>query len=309
MDDATLITLGAWVAATVRSATPLLLATLGETLTQRVGVINLGVEGEMLVGACAGFAIATITGDPVLGLIGGGIAGLVLSLGHAGLCLGCGANQIGSGLAIWIIGLGATSYFGRSFVGADVSPLPALAGGSIAAIPFLGNVLSQLTWAAPLSILLVFVAGFWLYRTRTGLIWRAVGESVDAARAAGFRPTLVRLQAILLGGFLAGVGGAVLSVDYTQTWAQDMTKGRGLVAVGLVIVARWNPFLTLPVVLLFGLAEASVLRVQAIGIVMSSHLLSSLPYIVAIGLIIFVHLRADRDGGMPADLRSIFGER
>lgn len=309
MDDAALIALGAWVAATVRSATPLLLTTLGETLTQRVGVINLGVEGEMLAGACAGFAVAATTGDPVLGLMGGGIAGLVLSLGHAGLCLGCGANQIGSGLAIWIFGLGATSYFGRAFVGADVAPLPALAGGSIAAVPFVGEVLTQLTWAAPLSILLVFVAGLWLYRTRTGLIWRAVGESVDAARAAGIRPTLVRLQAILLGGFLAGVGGAVLSVDYTQTWAQDMTKGRGLVAVGLVIVARWNPFLVLPVVLLFGLSEVAVLRVQAIGFDMSSHLLASLPYIVAVGLIAFVHLGTDRHGGMPAGLRSIFGTR
>ncbi len=309
MDDAVLIVLGTWIAATVRSATPLLLTTLGETLTQRVGVINLGVEGEMLVGAAVGFAVATTTGNPVLGLLGGGIAGMVLSLGHAGLCLGCGANQIGSGLAIWIIGLGATSFFGRSFVGADVTPLPPLAGGSIAAVPLVGAVLTQLTWAAPLSILLVFVAGFLLYRTRTGLIWRAVGESVDAARAAGIRPTLVRLQAILLGGFLAGVGGAVLSVDHTQTWAQDMTKGRGLVAVGLVIVARWNPYLTLPVVLLFGLSEAAVLRVQAIGIDISSHLLASFPYIVAVGLIAFVHLRADRDSRMPADLRSIFGTR
>ena len=122
---------------------------------------------------------------------------------------------------------------------------------------FVRTILDQITPAAPLALVLAGVAGIWLYRTRSGLIWRTVGESAEVARALGIRPVAVRLQSILLGGALAGLGGAVLSVDYTQTWAQDITKGKGLVAVGLVIVARWNPFLVIPTALLFARARSA----------------------------------------------------
>jgi ABC-type uncharacterized transport system permease subunit len=240
MDD--MATLGQWTAAMLRSSTPLLLATLGETLTQRVGIINLGVEGQMLGGACAGFAVAAVTGNPLAGLAAGAGAGLLLSTVHAALCLGCGANQIGSGIAVWLLGLGLTSYFGRPFIGGKVTGLAPLGGASVADIPFVGTIMVQLTPAAPLALLLVALAALWLYRTRTGLNWRIVGESFETARAIGLAPRLVQLQGILAGGLLSGLAGAILSVDYTQTWANDMTKGRGFVAVGLVIVARWNPF-------------------------------------------------------------------
>ena len=309
MDDDTLMVAGSWAAAMLRSSTPLMMVTLGETLTQRVGIVNLGIEGQMLCGACLGFAVAAQTGSPALGLAVGAIAGLLLSLIHCVLCLDCEANQIASGIAVWTLGLGLTSYFGRAAIGGNVSGLAPLAGPSFADLPFAGPILTQLTPIAPLAIALVLVVGFWLYRTRTGLAWRVVGESFQTARALGIRPKVVQVQGILVGGLLSGFAGAIISVDYTQTWANEMTKGRGFVAVGLVIVARWNPFLVLPVVLLFGLSEAATLRLQAAGLTLSPYLIACLPYLVCLLCVIIVSIRKGRIGGMPAELVSVFGRR
>src|ERR1700761_2010769 len=279
---------------------------LGETLTQRTGVINLGVEGEMLTGACVGFAVAATTGSPLLGLFVGAVAGALLSTVHAALVLGAGANQIGSGLAVWMIGLGLTSYFGRSFVGSRVSPFLPIGVHLPGAPALLRAVLDQITWTAPAALTLAAVTGFWLYRTRPGLSWRTVGESAEVARALGLRPLWIRWQAIMAGGLFAGLGGAILSVDYTQTWAQDSTKGKGLVAVGLVIVARWNPWLVVPTALLFGLSETSVLKLQAGGIAISPSLLATTPYLFAIIVVAFAQSRGSRSEAMPADLVANF---
>lgn len=301
--------LGSWIAASLRSATPLLIVMLGETLTQRTGIINLGVEGEMLAGACAGFAVAATTSDPLLGLLAGAVAGGLLSLIHAGLVLGARANQIGSGLAVWMIGLGVTSYAGRGYVGGQVAPFLPLGAHVPNAPAFIRGVLDQITWTAPAALALAALAGIWLYRTRTGLSWRTVGESAEVARALGIRPLWVRCQAIAAGGLLAGLGGAVLSVDYTQTWAQDITKGKGLVAVGLVIVARWNPWLVIPTALLFGLSETSVLKLQAGGVAISPSLLATLPYVFAIAVVVLTQSQGRRSAAMPADLTAIFRTR
>jgi simple sugar transport system permease protein len=283
---------------------------LGETLTQRTGVINLGVEGEMLMGACVGFAVAATTGSSLLGLFAGAVAGAVLSMVHAGLVLGARANQIGSGLAVWMIGLGLTSYFGRGFVGGQVSPFLPLGTHVLPNAPlFVHGILDQITWTAPAALALAVIAGVWLYRTRTGLNWRTVGESAEVARALGIRSIWVRWQAIMAGGLLAGLGGAILSVDYTQTWAQDITKGKGLVAVGLVIVARWNPWLVIPTALLFGLSETSVLKLQAGGIAISPSLLATIPYVFAIAVVVFAQSQGRRSAAMPADLSAIFRMR
>lgn len=288
-----------WAVATLRSATPLMLVTLGETLTQRTGVINLGIEGEFLMGACVGFAVAVSTGNPWLGLIGGALASCLLSLVHATLVLWAGANQIASGLAVWILALGGTSYFGRGLVGQQVSSLPGLGIAGNASI-------GQLSLAGPIAIALVLLAAWWLRNTRTGLTWRVVGESASVAAENGIRPKWIRVQGILLGAFLAGLGGAVLSVDYTQTWANAMTKGNGLVAVGLVIVARWRPTLVLPVCLLFGFTEVAVLRLQSAGTEYSAHWLGTLPYLVVLFVLIATHFMFNRNSGMPADLRAVF---
>jgi general nucleoside transport system permease protein len=309
MSEDILMIAGSWTAAMLRSSTPLMMVTLGETLTQRVGIVNLGVEGQMVCGACVGFAVAAQTGSPSIGLAAGAAAGLLLSLVHVGLCLGCSANQIGSGIAVWTLGLGLTSYFGRAAVGGKVSGLAPLGSPASADVPFLGPILTQLTPIVPLALVIVLVTGFWLYRTRTGLNWRVVGESFEASRALGIRPMLVQAQGILAGGLLSGFAGAILSVDYTQTWANEMTKGRGFVAVGLVIVARWNPILVLPVVLLFGLSEAATLRLQATGLTLSPYLIACLPYLVCLICVVVVSLREGRIGGMPAELASVFGRR
>ena len=307
MDDLTVI--GHWTAAMLRSSTPLLMVTLGETLTRRVGIINLGVEGQMLGGACAGFAVAAVTGDPLFGFAAGAGAGVLLSVVHAVLCLGCGANQIGSGIAVWTLGLGLTSYFGRAFIGGKVTGLATIGGAGVAGVPLIGPILTQLTPMAPVALLLVAAVGLWLYRTSTGLNWRIVGELFETARAIGLAPLLVQFQGILVGGLLSGLAGAILSVDYTQTWANDMTKGKGFVAVGLVIVARWNPFLVLPVVLIFGLSEAATLRLQAGGLTLSPYLIGCLPYVVCLLCVIVASMREGRIGGMPAELASVFGRR
>jgi simple sugar transport system permease protein len=307
--DHDFLMLGSWIAASLRSATPLMIVMLGEALTQRTGVINLGVEGEMLMGACVGFAVAATTGSPLLGLLAGTFAGAVLSTVHAGLVLGARANQIGSGLAVWMIGLGLTSYFGRTFVGGQVPPVLPLGAHLPNAPAFIRAILDQITWTAPAALALAVLGGLWLYRTRTGLNWRTVGESADVARALGIPAMWVRLQAIMVGGLFAGLGGAILSVDYTQTWAQDITKGKGLVAVGLVIVARWNPFLVIPTALLFGLSETSVPKLQAGGIAISPSLLATIPYVFAIVVVVFAQSQGRRSAAMPADLTAIFRTR
>jgi general nucleoside transport system permease protein len=309
MADWGLAILAQWTAATLRSSTPLLMVTLGETLTQRIGIVNLGIEGQMLGGACVGFAAAATTGDPIVGLAAGAFAGLLFSAVHALLVLGCGANQIGSGIAVWTLGLGLTSYFGRPFIGAKVTGLPPIAGANFVGVPFVGPIFTQLTPTPFFALLLLIATGFWLYRTRTGLNWRIVGESFETARAVGLAPRLVQLQGILVGGVLSGFAGAILSVDYTQTWANDMTKGRGFVAVGLVIVAHWNPYIVLPVVLIFGLCEAATLRLQAGGLAVSPYLISCLPYVVCLLCIVFASVRERQIGGMPAELSSVFGRR
>jgi simple sugar transport system permease protein len=281
----------AWVAAALRSATPLMLTLLGETLTQRSGIINLGVEGQMLVGAVVGFAVAATHKDPALAMLAGALAGLLLSSLHAALCVGLQANQLGSGIAVWILGLGVSSYFGRTFIGQKTETFA----------PVLG--MSPMVW---LALLLPLAFGLFLYHTRPGLAWRAVGESVDNAKALGIRPRLVQAAAVALGGFLSGLGGAVLSVDYTQTWANEITKGRGLVAVGLVIVARWNPYLVLPTALMFGFFEAAVLRLQVQGIEISSYLLACLPYVASLLFVVVAQLLSKRASGMPDSLKRVF---
>lgn len=295
----------------LRSATPLLFVVLGEMLTQRVGMINLGVEGQMLLGAIAGFATAVSFSNPWLGLLAGGVAGLALSTLHAFLCLVCQSNQIASGIAVWILGSGLSAFLGRGFVGErleqgfrTIQILGQIPG--LASVPLFGAVATEMTPVIVLAIALSPLLGLWLYRSQTGLAWRAVGESTAAAKAMGLRPLWIQCQGIWAGGFLSGIGGAALSVDYTLTWAEGMTVGRGLVAVGLVIVARWNPYLAFPVALLFGGSEALALRLQAAGSPISPYLLGMMPYLVALLVLVINYRQVGQTGGMPDGLRSVF---
>ncbi|HEX4025340.1 MAG TPA: ABC transporter permease [Steroidobacteraceae bacterium] len=288
----------------VRSSTPVLLVLLGETLTQRVGVINLGVEGEMLVGAAGGFAITAVTGNPWLGLVAAMLAGLLLSGAHALLCLGFKVNQIASGVCVLTLGSGLSAYYGAPYVGRQIAGFANPSG--FASMPALAPLLAALTPTVVIALAITPMIGVWLYKTRTGLIWRTVGESTEAARMVGIKPWRVQLAGILAGGLLAGLGGAALSVDYTRTWVEGMTAGRGLVAVGLVVVARWNPWLALPAALLFGGSEALYLRLQSLGVTVSPYLLSTLPYLIPLAVLLGSYRSARRTGGMPQELTSIF---
>lgn len=292
----------------LRSATPLLYVLLGETLTERAGVVNLGVEGQMLTGALMGFAITAISGNPWLGLLFGGAAGILLSGVHAFLSLLLRANLFASGIAVWMLGAGLTAYFGIPYVGQKINGFSPISWGYLGNTPILGPALQQITPTVLLVLAIWPLVGFWLYRTRAGLRWRTVGESAETARAMGFDPLRVRCWAILVGGFFSGLGGAALSIDYTRIWIEGMTSGRGLVAVGLVIAARWNPFLALPAALLFGGTEALTLRLQAIGFSLSPYLLSTLPYFACLLLLIWGTRRAHGRGGMPKDLAAVFSK-
>lgn len=286
--------------AALRGATPVLLVLLGELISQRAGIINLGVEGQMLLGACVGFAVAAISQNPWLGLLAGALAGLALSMVHGLLVLGIGINQLASGLAVLLLGSGLSAFYGIPYVGQQApslhSPFPETFG-----------ILARLTPTVWMAILLSLLIGVWLYRTRTGLSWRAVGENPALARLAGLPVRRIQLAGILIGGLLSGLGGAALSVDYTHGWVEGMTTGRGLVAVGLVIVARWNPWLALPVALLFGGPEALALRMQAAGIPVSAYLLAMLPYVMTLIVLLLSYWRMRQEaGGMPGGLRAVF---
>lgn len=302
--DALDIVLSGFAISALRSATPLLLTMLGETLTQRTGVINLGVEGQMLIGAMAGYAATIASGNPWLGLAAGCAAGCALSAVHALLVVGARANQFASGLSVWMLGFGLSAYFGTALVGRKIQTFPNLGLDVLAEVPVLGSIATGMTPTVLMALLLVPATGLWLYRTRPGLHWRAVGESPDAARSAGLAPARIQIAAILVGGLYSGLGGAALSVDYTRTWAEGMSAGRGLVAVGLIIVARWNPWLALPAALLFGGAEALSLRLQAADVAISAQLLHTLPYLASI-VVLAATYRSSRAAGTPAGLRAV----
>ena len=293
--------------AALRSATPVLAVVLGEAMTQRSGVINLGVEGQMLLGAMTGFAVASVTGDPWLGVMAACFAGIALSMVHAILVLGCGANQIASGVAVLILGGGLSAYYGTPFVGDKIDTLGNLNHTFVSDIPLLGQFLGPITPTVLITLLAIPAISIFLFRTRTGLRWRSTGESQDITRNLGHNPMHYQLAAIAFGGLMSGFAGAALAVDYTANWVEGMTAGRGLVAVGLVIVARWNPWYALPAALLFGASEALNLKLQSWGVNISPYLLATLPYMIPLSVLMLSYrgLRAS-GGGMPAGLSVVF---
>jgi general nucleoside transport system permease protein len=292
MDGLTAVLTG-FVPAALRSATPLLWTLLGETISQRAGVINLGVEGQMLVGAAAAFSVTVSTGRPWLGLVAGALAGALLSLGQVVLCLRFAANQFAAGIAVWMMGFGLSAIWGATLVGQSIEAFAPVRG------------LGRLTPPVLLALAATPLFGVFLYWTRAGLRIRAVGEAPDAARAMGVPVRAYQALAVVIGGLASGIGGAALSIDHAQTWAEGMTRGRGLVAVGLVIVARWNPLYCLPAALLFGGAEALSLRLQSAGATISAHLLHTLPYVACLLVFVLTCLRGRAGGGAPAGLRTV----
>ncbi len=272
----------ALLAATVQSGTPVLFATLGEILTEKGGVLNLGVEGMMSVAAMGAFLTAYATGSPWLGLLAGGLCGMGMAACHGVVCITFLGNQVVSGLALTIAGLGLTTYFGTPFVGLSApgfgpAPIPLLSD-----LPVLGPILFDHDLLVYLSFIAPLGLWFLLQRTRLGMNIRATGEMPAAVASAGLNPIRLRWLALELGGFLIGIGGAYLSLAYTHLWTNGLSGGRGWIAVALVIFAFWRPWRAVLGAYLFGGVMAFQLRLQAAGTSLPSSLLLMLPYALTI---------------------------
>ncbi len=272
----------------ISAATPLLFAATGELVAEKSGVLNLGVEGMMLVGAVTGFAVTTVSGSATLGIVCAALAagGMALLFGFITLTLL--ANQVATGLALTLFGVGLSSVVGQSFVGTPVDALPKLAVPGLAAIPVLGPILFEHDALIYLSVIMVAAVAWFLYRTRAGLVLRAVGDSHEAAHAIGHPVIRVRYLAVLFGGAMAGLGGAFLSLSYTPMWGENMTAGRGWIALALVVFATWRPARVLLGAYLFGGVTILQLHAQGVGIEIPSQVLSMLPYLVTILVLVLI---------------------
>lgn len=283
------------LAAAVTAGTPLLYAALGEIITERAGILNLGVEGMMLTGAVTGFIVAVSTGNPWFGALAAILAGGAVSLIHAILSVTFQANQVVSGLALTIFGTGLSGYLGKSYIGIPAPqtfskfPLPVLAD-----IPLIGPVLFNQDALVYFSYLLVPVIWFYIYKTKHGLNLRAIGENPGAADAVGINVFVLRYIYVVIGGMLAGLAGAYLSLAYAPAWLENMTAGRGWIAVALVIFATWNPLKAVGGAYLFGGVDALGYRMQAMGLDVSSFFLKMLPYIFTIIVLIFATTQTNK---------------
>jgi general nucleoside transport system permease protein len=289
----------------VRYGSSVIFATQGEVISERAGVINLGVEGSMLCGALAAFATAAATGSAPLGVLAGISAGAVLAMLHAYLVLWRGANQLATGLAISFLGLGITAALGVSFVAQQITGFGAIEIPVLSSIPIIGPALFAQDALTYLALLSPFVLTLALARTRWGLLLRACGEQPEVVRAYGYNPRRVRFSAVTLGGALAGLGGSQLVLAYTLNWVENVTVGRGFVAVALVIFGAWRPFGAAAGALVFGVALSLQLQLQARGVEASIWLLQMAPYVLTLLVLVFTSRRQAK--ALPEDLKTVFG--
>jgi general nucleoside transport system permease protein len=299
--------LEAIILAVLAASTPLLLAAAGELVAERAGVLNLGVEGMMIVGAACGFAGAYLTGSILVGALCGIAAGAALAAVFALLTLGLAVNQVATGLALTILGVGLSGLVGAGFVGERVVPAPHLYIPGLTDIPFVGRILFGQDPFVYLSVALV--AGIWwfLYRTRTGLELRAIGDNHASAHALGYPVLRQRTLAVLFGGACAGLGGAYLPLAYTPFWISGMTAGRGWIALALVVFASWQPVRLLAGAYLFGAVTILQLHAQGAGVGIPSQFMSSLPYLATIlVLVVISRARGLAGAAAPASLGTVF---
>jgi general nucleoside transport system permease protein len=265
------------------AATPLILAALGELVVEKSGVLNLGVEGMMVIGAFAGFAAKIATGSYVIGFLAAILAAMMMGLLFGLLTQVLLSNQVATGLALTLFGLGLSALFGAGFTGQTAGTFPRLD-----ALGLPGRVFAGIDALMLLTLALAIGVHFWLERTRGGLILRAVGENHDAAHAIGYPVVRVRLMALAFGGAMAGLGGAYLSLVQTPFWVERMTAGRGWIALALVVFAAWRPFRVLAGALLFGGISILQLHSQGFGLKIDAQVLSMLPYIATIGVLVLI---------------------
>lgn len=285
----------------IRVSTPYLFVSLGETLTEKSGRINLGLEGTLLMGAVSGYGVSYLSGSAYLGVLAAGGCGVLLGMLHAWLCSRPRVNDIAVGIAIMLFGMGLSFYLGKPLIQPEAPQLAALELGAFSDVPAVRDAL-RVNPLFLIGIALAFVLRFGLQNTRWGLVLRTVGESADTARALGYSVEGVRMLATMAGGFLSGIGGSFLSLYYPGVWNEGLSSGQGLIAVALVIFARWNPIYCLYASLLYGAAGALGPALQSLGIQVSPHLLGALPAALTLGIMIATCSKDRKLAGAPAEL-------
>ncbi|MBP1881911.1 ABC transporter permease [Sinorhizobium mexicanum] len=291
----------------ITAATPLVLAAIGELVAERSGVLNLGVEGMMIMGAVCAFAATQLTGSPYLGALAGMAAGMLFSLFFGFLTLTLVANQVATGLALTLLGLGVSGMLGESFLGMQGIKLQPIVTPVLSEIPFIGPLLFRQDAIFYVSIAIVAGVHWFLFRSRAGLKLRAVGDSHASAHALGVDVIRTRYLAVLFGGACAGLAGAQLSLVYTPQWVENMSAGRGWIALALVVFASWRPWRVVAGGYLFGAVSISQLHAQAFGIGIPSQFLSSLPYVATVVVLILIsHNRRMTLINTPASLGKPF---
>lgn len=277
------------LAGTLGAATPLIFAGLGELVAERTGVINLGVEGMMLIGAIAGFAAAADSGGGALaGLPAGAVAGMLAALVFAVLSLSMAANQAACGLALTIFGVGLSAFIGQHYVSFSLPGLQPLDIPGLVDIPVIGRILFHQDPVTYLGLITFAVVWWVLRKTRLGLVLKAVGEAPDAAHAIGYPVIAIRYGATLFGGAMAGIAGAYLSTVYTPLWVQNMVAGRGWIAIALVVFATWNPTRLLLGAWLFGGVTILQFHAQGLGIALPVQFLAALPYLATVVVLVLI---------------------
>jgi simple sugar transport system permease protein len=272
----------------ITAATPLLLASTGELVVERSGVLNLGVEGMMVMGAVCGFGVAHVTGSPWLGVAAAIAAGAAMAFLFGILTLSLVTNQVATGLALTLLGLGLSGVIGEGFVGQPGTKLARLDIPLLSDIPAIGPLVFGQDPLVYVSLVLAGAVSWFLFRTRGGLIVRAVGDSHASAHALGYNVIAVRYLCVLFGGACAGLAGGYLSLAYTPSWIENMTAGRGWIALALVVFASWRPFRVVAGAYLFGTVMILGFYVQGLGLGIPSQFLSSLPYIVTIAALVII---------------------
>jgi ABC-type uncharacterized transport system permease subunit len=303
-------------AGAIRNSTPFLFVSLGETLTERSGRINLGQEGTLVMGAMAGFGVSYLTAQyfpsvgnalgPWLGVLGAGLAASVLGVLHAWLCSQPRVNDIAVGIGIMLFGTGLAFYLGKPLVEPSAPQLPAINFGFWSHTEQVRAAL-RINWLFFIGVALAPIMSWWFKNTRWGLIVRTAGESVDATRAMGYSVNSIRLAATTAGAFLAGIGGSFLSLYYPGSWSEGLNSGQGLMAVALVIFARWNPITCLFAALLFGGAKALGPALQSIGVSKGHYLFDAAPYFLTLLIMIATCSASKNLAGAPEELGRSMG--
>jgi ABC-type uncharacterized transport system permease subunit len=299
--------LEAIILSVLAASTPLLLAASGELIAERAGVLNLGVEGMMIMGAACGFAGAYLGGSIVVGAVCGIVAGTAMSAIFGLMTLGLAVNQVATGLALTILGIGLSGLIGAGFVGERIVGAAHLAIPVLTDLPLVGRILFGEDAFVYLSLALVIAIWWFLYRSRAGLVLRSIGDNHASAHALGYPVLRIRMFAVLFGGACAGLGGAYLPLAYTPFFVPGMTAGRGWIALALVVFASWLPGRLVAGAYLFGAATILQLHAQGLGLGIPSQLMTSLPYLATIVVLVLVsRTRGTSGSAAPASLGTVF---